>query len=645
MSSGLNKKVLLQYNSSASSSGASGDFVMPKASTPLTSQQPFPNEPGESPINSHSSEQGSSSSCKKSDSSPSFHSGADSSKKLTTSPDTEGSASVSSIVGETRKKVKHKNPPTSADGCVMGLPKIQRSDYSISPLTSNSSSSNTPSTASLPDSLELEERATRVCYKKVWGKLQALDENFVDFNLLINKSKYTFGRAQGCDYSFDIPSIRKTKYFQHYSKVHFTLSCAQPDIDRVSANDNDFTPKVWLQNHCATNGLFVSDYEVPNKKKVLLKPNDIIQLCDKNNAVFIFIDSKVITKQPDPERHPREVVKKYRFVYPSLGGGAFGHVYKAYTIPKQCKVAVKVIKKKKSLLGEVVPDTACEGEILMKARHEFIIKVFQVVDSPQNYYIVMECANGGELFDRVSKKERLEESMAKLYFYQMLNAVEYLHDNNITHRDLKAENVLMMTEDEETLCKITDFGVSRFSNVSAMHSIVGTRSYWAPELITKAAHGQGYTRAVDLWSLGVILYFCLGGYLPFSTARKPNLHKQIVDGDVKFHANRWSTVSEVAKNMVSSLLTVDVDKRPTASKALKHVWLAADNSNIIEQLDCIRSKMPNNKYEEIWSDVKATCRKSPPVAAAGEENSPCKKRQNSNTSTEDFRVMRKQFKK
>ena len=142
----------------------------------------------------------------------------------------------------------------------------------------------------------------------------------------------------------------------------------------------------------------------------------------------------------------------------------------------------------------------------------------------------MELIEGGELFERIVAHGQFDEATTKFLFRQMAIGVKYLHEHSITHRDLKPENILLMSpETNETLIKITDFGLSKFINeTSLLKTFCGTptylgrrehcsgkksthwnRFYLAPEILVSRGEGS-YTNKVDVWSLGVILYICLG---------------------------------------------------------------------------------------------------------------------------------------
>ncbi|XP_040107305.1 serine/threonine-protein kinase Chk2 isoform X2 [Oryx dammah] len=266
--------------------------------------------------------------------------------------------------------------------------------------------------------------------------------------------------------------------------------------------------------------------------------------------------------------------------YPYIWGncGACGEVKLAFERKTCKKVAIKIISKRKFAIGserEADPalNVETEIEILKKLNHPCIIKIKDFFDA-EDYYIVLELMEGGELFDRVVGHKRLKEATCKLYFYQMLLAVQYLHENGIIHRDLKPENVLLSSPKEDCLIKITDFGQSKIlGETSLMRTLCGTPTYLAPEVLNSFGTA-GYNRAVDCWSLGVILFICLSGYPPFSEHKtQVSLKDQITSGKYNFIPEVWAEVSEKALDLVKKLLIVDPKARFTTEEALRHPWL------------------------------------------------------------------------
>ena len=132
-----------------------------------------------------------------------------------------------------------------------------------------------------------------------------------------------------------------------------------------------------------------------------------------------------------------------------------------------------------------------EIKILRAVNHPNIIKLEEIIDCEDVLYIVMEFAEGGPLINLMEEQERLDETKAKIYFHQLVSAVEYLHSLNICHRDIKLENILISYEDEENpVLKLTDMELGKFADESLLKTICGPRSYLAPEVVRSAGEGQ-----------------------------------------------------------------------------------------------------------------------------------------------------------
>ncbi|XP_054851982.1 serine/threonine-protein kinase Chk2 isoform X2 [Eublepharis macularius] len=293
-----------------------------------------------------------------------------------------------------------------------------------------------------------------------------------------------------------------------------------------------------------------------------------------NNKVFFFSDLMVDSHQSE---YPKELSEKY-IISRKLGSGACGEVKLAFERTTCRKVAIKIINKSKFTTGALPEiekpfNVETEVEILKKVNHPCLIKIIDFFEG-EDFYIVLELMEGGELFDRVLHPPRLSEATCKFYFYQMLLAVQYLHERGIIHRDLKLENVLLSSSEENCLIKITDFGQSKIvGETSLMQTLCGTPNYLAPEVLNSAGTA-GYGRSVDCWSLGVILFMCLSGYPPFSDQNsRQSLREQITRGEFFYSAEKWKHVSKEAFDLAQKLLTVDIGKRLRIEQALEHPWL------------------------------------------------------------------------
>jgi hypothetical protein len=180
----------------------------------------------------------------------------------------------------------------------------------------------------------------------------------------------------------------------------------------------------------------------------------------------------------------------------------------------------------------------------------------------------MELVMGGHLQARLQGGHYYEEHRARLLFAQVVEAVHYLHDLNITHRDVKPENILFASKNDELTVKLTDFGLSTMKE-GRLTTRCGTPSYCAPELLAAA----GYGKSVDMWSLGVLAYVVLTGVLPFVGSDRADLFKRIQKGQYEFRPEHSARLSQLAKDLISRLLRLQPMERYSARETLQHPWL------------------------------------------------------------------------
>ncbi|XP_038053791.1 serine/threonine-protein kinase Chk2-like [Patiria miniata] len=414
----------------------------------------------------------------------------------------------------------------------------------------------------------------------VWGRLLPVGKTFSAVDLKETrdqpKDEYIFGRDSSCDVAYSTQQMVNNPCFQAISKRHFR-------IYKEKKNSSVF---VFIEDY-SSNGTFLNGEKIGKGRKSPLKNNDEIALSLPKNKAYVFMDSSSDTEQEDLP----EIMREKYIMSKVLGRGACGLVRLAFKKGSCEKFAIKIIEKKTfsiggSMLSNMEKTVMEEVNILKALNHPCIIAIEDVCHTDDKLYIILELVEGGELFDRVISVKKFDELTAKVLFYQMLLATKYLHDNGITHRDLKPENILLNNDESHTLIKVTDFGLSKFlGEKSLMQTLCGTPTYLAPEVLTKAGK-TGYGKSVDCWSLGVILFICLGGYPPFTEeVTAMPLDDQIKRGYYSFPAKFWKGVSDEAMDLIKKLLTVDAHRRFTVHSALDHPWLKDQKmKEIVENL-------------------------------------------------------------
>ena len=262
--------------------------------------------------------------------------------------------------------------------------------------------------------------------------------------------------------------------------------------------------------------------------------------------------------------HPALLHGKYELGR-MLGHGTFAKVYHARNLQTGKSVAMKVVGKEKVIKIGMREQIKREISVMKMVKHPNIVELHEVMASKYNIYLAMELVRGGELFSKIAKG-RLKEDLARVYFQQLISAIDFCHSRGVYHRDLKPENLLL---DEDGNLKVTDFGLSAFSEHlkqdGLLHTTCGTPAYVAPEVIGK----KGYDGAkADIWSCGVILYVLLAGFLPFQDDNLVAMYRKIYKGDFKYPP--W--FSSEARRLITKLLDPNPSNRITISKIMDSSW-------------------------------------------------------------------------
>ena len=267
----------------------------------------------------------------------------------------------------------------------------------------------------------------------------------------------------------------------------------------------------------------------------------------------------------------------------ALGEGAFAKVRLATQIHIKEKCAIKIVDKRFLENVQDIQRLRKEIKILKKIRHKNIIQLYDIMESKTNLYFVMEYCKGGELFDFIVKKKKLTEKEACVFFHQIINGVEYLHNQGIIHRDLKPENLLL---DEKNQIKISDFGLSTFfTKDNFLQTACGTPSYAPPEML----EGLQYNgEASDIWSCGIILYAMLCGSLPFTESKEDIIVEKIKKHEYKIP----DYLSKEAQDILNHILKINPIERYTIESIKKHPWFNIVKPHLIKGISVDYIKIP-----------------------------------------------------
>ncbi|KAF2675858.1 Pkinase-domain-containing protein [Lentithecium fluviatile CBS 122367] len=335
------------------------------------------------------------------------------------------------------------------------------------------------------------------------------------------------------------------------------------------------------------------------------------------------IDPTVLEHIVAEEREAKGKLPKYPglerwTLLEKMGDGAFSNVYRARdsTGQNQDEVAIKVVRKfeMNSSQGDAhlhpdfkkVPKTVERANILKEVQimrqldHPNIVKLIDFSESRQYYYIILELCPGGELFHQIVRLTYFSEDLSRHTIIQVAKALEYLHEEaGVVHRDIKPENLLFYPtpfiptrtpkpkgpDDEDKadegefvkgkgaggigVIKIADFGLSKVIWDSQTMTPCGTVGYTAPEIVKD----ERYSKSVDMWALGCVLYTLLCGFPPFYDESIQTLTEKVARGQYTFLSPWWDDISKSAQDLVTHLLTVDPEKRYDIKQFLNHPWI------------------------------------------------------------------------
>ncbi|CAM9628981.1 unnamed protein product [Ectocarpus sp. 6 AP-2014] len=293
-----------------------------------------------------------------------------------------------------------------------------------------------------------------------------------------------------------------------------------------------------------------------------------------------------------------------------LGKGAFSVVKHGRHRKTGENVALKIIaaatfegnkRAQEAIRVEVEAMQRIRGQI----NNPSLIVMIGVFSDPCKVSIVLEELNGGELFDRIVARGRYTEGHASHLICTLAGALAQCHEKGIVHRDVKPENIMYTSRDDDTKIKLTDFGLALLYPGASVtvhdDNLVGTPGYVAPEVLSSRLYGP----PCDVWACGVLLYILLAGYPPFYPSGDETLFEVIKEGKYYFHPDAWDLISAEAKDLVYRMLTVDVEKRATMADVLNHPWLTSACDHEYDHLSDTIHRLKAFNAKRKWRAVAA----------------------------------------
>ncbi|ODV95438.1 hypothetical protein PACTADRAFT_50158 [Pachysolen tannophilus NRRL Y-2460] len=361
-----------------------------------------------------------------------------------------------------------------------------------------------------------------------------------------------------------------------------------------------------------------------------------VNTSNNDNFKKIIKDEDIISKKLNsvsdslyPELLPRYVLEK------KVGEGAFSEVYKAFDNIKKQNVAIKIIDKTNMTIQQINAILK-EIAIMSKLKHPNIVQLYNYKNSTDSKYcfLFMEFVEGGEIFNQIIKYTYFSEDLSRHVIVQVANALRYLHEEiGVVHRDIKPENLLFVpipfkprTKEEQLKArrqsdddtkidegifiegvggatigtiKVADFGLSKVLWNSNTRTPVGTQGYTAPEIL----RDESYSKSVDCFSLGCVLYTLLCGFPPFYDTDPKVLAEKVSKSEYCFLSPWWSEISKEANDLVSNLLTADANKRFTIDELLQHPWVLKNENFTKPALDAPTLKERTNLNDKEKSSL------------------------------------------
>ena len=383
---------------------------------------------------------------------------------------------------------------------------------------------------------------------------------------------------------FVSPKLKKKNLDKNRKKE---LTNATNLLQLYSGVDTSQNKKKEEKNHRGMHnlsGVFIKrgeDFEFEGKKYlsiVILYQNEKSYFFDNEQDFNIWFEKLNLATQQ------KSLFDKYE-IKQKIGNGKFGLVKCGINKETKKPVAIKIMAKKNMDKSDLEL-AKVEIDILKIGQHPNIIKLYDIYENENYIYIIMEYCSGGDLLSYFEYNEyELPETKVCEIIHKLSMAIYYLHSYGIVHRDLKPENILMTDLSPQADIRLLDFGLSKIvGNDEKCTEPYGTLSFVAPEVL----QGKPYDKSVDLWSIGIITFLLLCGYLPFDDRHSEReIARQTIQDPVPFEEKIWSKYSPEAKTFVDGLLQKKPEKRYTIKEVLEHPW--------IKKMDKVPEKRKDNK--------------------------------------------------
>jgi len=279
-----------------------------------------------------------------------------------------------------------------------------------------------------------------------------------------------------------------------------------------------------------------------------------------------------LEKNPEIQKYPISI-DDFQFNYNKdiIGKGGFCTVYKVLYKYTNKYYALKIIDKNSVNSEEQIKNLSNELKIMTQLNHPNLLKLISYFEDNENIYIILPLLSNGQLYDIIHKnKKETKEEIIKKYLYQTIEAIEYLHNNNIIHRDIKPENILIDDNDNAIL---SDFGIATFiKEGEKRETYCGTDEYLAPEII----RGEGYNEKVDIWAFGILIFECLSGKTPFS---KIDFIKKN-DKNENFVKIKFDCFFDVySQNLITKILRINPNERLSIQENKNHIFFKNKDLN------------------------------------------------------------------